>query len=118
LPTSYDPHTIDDVIVDQYDNLTGQVNVHTELQWYHWGQSFSTADNYNGLDIRGEVVLLTRNVKIDAEDIESWGGQILTGDTIEIDGDNQIERIGSTILHNVEIHNCSQIDTNRAALRF
>jgi hypothetical protein len=42
----------------------------------------------------------------------------VTSDTIEIDGDAQIERVGYTVLHNVEIYNCSQIDTNRAALRF
>ena len=66
LPTSYDPHTIDDVFVTSYDNATGKVTINTTLQWYHWGQSTSTADIYRGLDIRGEVLLLTRNVKIDA----------------------------------------------------
>jgi len=65
--------------------------------------------------MRGEVMLLTRNVKIDAEDIESWGGQVITSDTIEFDGKM---RFGHTVLDNVEIFNCSQIDTFKAALRF
>jgi len=65
--------------------------------------------------MRGEVLLLTRNVVIDAEDIESWGGQVVTSDTIEFDG---TFRFGSTVMDSVEIFNCSQIDTFNAALRF
>ena len=74
LPTSYDPFTTDDVFVTTYDNQTGLMKINSTLNWYHWGQPESTGPNYNGLDIRGEVILLTRNVKIDAEDVESWGG--------------------------------------------
>ena len=48
--------------------------------------------------MRGEVILLTRNVVIDAEDIESWGGQIVTSDTQEIYGTELIDRTGSTIM--------------------
>lgn len=68
--------------------------------------------------MRGEVILLTRNVVIDAQDIESWGGQIVTSDTQEMYGSEMIDRTGSTIMRNVEIFNCSQIDTFKAALRF
>lgn len=68
--------------------------------------------------MRGEVALLTRNIVIDAEDIESWGGQIVTSDTQEMYGTEMIDRTGSTIMQNVEIFNCSQIDTFKAAVRF
>jgi hypothetical protein len=68
--------------------------------------------------MRGEVLLLTRNVKIDAEDVESWGGQVVTSDTIEIYDGKMTMRTGSAILDNVEIYNCSQIDTLKAAVRF
>lgn len=34
------------------------------LSHYHWGASTSTASKYNGVDIRGEVILLTRNIQI------------------------------------------------------
>jgi len=37
---------------------------------------------------------------------------------MEIYGSEVIMRTGSTIMDNVEIHNCSQIDTFKAALRF
>lgn len=40
--------------------------------------------------MRGEVILLTRNVKIDAEDIGSWGGQIVTSDVTEVYGGEMI----------------------------
>jgi len=68
--------------------------------------------------MRGEVILLTRNVVIDAEDIESWGGQIVTSDTQEMNGGVMTDRFGTTILRNVEIYNCSQIDTLKSAIRF
>jgi len=69
--------------------------------------------------MRGEVIMLTRNIKILGEDIDSWGGHVLTGDTAEINDDGTIkERIGSTYLDWVEMHNMSQIDTDHAALRW
>jgi hypothetical protein len=67
------------------------------------------------VDIRGEVLLLSRHVKIVGNDTESWGCQILTGDFIEGDG---TYRNGSTVMDSVEIYNCSQFDTMKGALRF
>lgn len=118
LPTSYAPHTVDDIFVEAYDSETGKITGHRNLNYYHWGKAESTAPEYNGLDIRGEVVLLTRNVRIIGEDKEGWGGQVLTGDTIEVYDGEMIFRKGSSILSNVEIYNCSQVDTENAALRF
>lgn len=60
-------------------------------------------------------MLLTRNILIQGEDIETWGGQIVTSDTIEEGGK---ERYGQMIMHNVEVFNCSQKDTRNAAVRF
>lgn len=62
--------------------------------------------------------MLTRNIVIDAEDIESWGGQIVTSDTQELYGTEMVSRTGTTIMDSVEIFNCSQIDTFKAAIRF
>jgi len=98
--------------------MTGKVEITKPLNYYHWGQPESTGQLYDGLDMRGEVVLLTRNIKIDAEDIESWGGQIVTSDTMEIYGTEIITRTGTTVMDSVEIFNCSQIDTFKAAIRF
>jgi hypothetical protein len=118
LPTSYDPEHMDDVFVTAYNSATGQVDCDHNLKFYHWGKETSTGPDYDGLDMRGEVLLLTRNVKIDAEDVMSWGGQIVTSDTMEVYGDEIKFRTGTTEMDNVEIHNCSQIDTFKAAIRF
>lgn len=118
LPTSYAPRAVDDVFVTSYDSTTGRVVFNSTLNYYHWGQAESTGPDYNGLDMRGEVVLLTRNVKIDAEDVESWGGQVVTSDTIEIYDGETTMRSGTTIIDNIEIFNCSQIDTFKTALRW
>jgi predicted aconitase len=65
--------------------------------------------------MRGEVYLLSRNVKIQGFDSETWGCQIVTSDFVEI---TAVIRKGNTFMDNVEIYNCSQYDTNKAALRF
>lgn len=73
LPTSYKPHAYDDVIVTSYDTLTGVAVINKGVNFYHFGADESTADNYNGVDMRGEVILLTRNLRIVGEDVEGWG---------------------------------------------
>jgi len=117
MPTSYSPKAVDDVFVESYDNITGKITLKSKLNYYHWGRATSTGigSDFDGVDMRGEVMILTRNIKINAEDIESWGGQIVTSDTIEFSGK---ARYGHTIMDNVEIFNCSQIDTFKSALRF
>jgi len=115
MPTSYSPKSVDNTFVQAYDNTTGKITLSSNLNYYHWGQADSTGADFDGVDMRGEVLLMTRNVKIDAEDIESWGGQIVVTDTVEPDGKM---RFGHAIFDNVEIYNCSQIDTFKGALRF
>jgi hypothetical protein len=104
MPTSYDNHATDDVTIVTYNNVTGQITFATPLNYYHFGAPQSTGNLYSGVDIRGEVVLLSRNVRIVGEDIESWGGQIVTGFFMEED---LTMRFGQTYLDNVEIYNCS-----------
>jgi hypothetical protein len=84
-PTAYAYMAADDVFVSSYDNITGIVTLNSSLLHYHWGAAVSTAADYNGVDIRGEVLILSRNIKIAGENIEAWGGQIVTSDTIEGD---------------------------------
>jgi len=74
LPTSYDNMASDDVFVTSYDIETGHTELNRELDFYHWGHHESKKEFYNGADMRGEVLLLTRNIVIAGEDIESWGG--------------------------------------------
>jgi hypothetical protein len=97
-----------------YNSGSGAATLNSTLNHYHWGNATSTAWKYNGVDIRGEVVLLTRNIKIAGEDIQGWGGQIVTSSTVESDG---TIRTGQVIMDNVEIYNCSQTNTLKAAFR-
>jgi len=74
LPTSFDNMASDDVFVTAYDIATGIATIDRELDFYHWGDIVSHKEKYNGADMRGEVLVLTRNIVIKGEDIESWGG--------------------------------------------
>jgi hypothetical protein len=106
-PTSFAHDRSEDNFVTAYDIETGKTTLATALKYHHWGASESTADNYNGADMRGEVILLSRSIVIAGEDIESWGGQIVTSDTVEV-MDGEIYYLnGRTFLDNVEIYNCS-----------
>ena len=67
------------------------------------------------MDMRGEVVLLSRNVQIEGEDVDSWGGSVLTTQ-LRDGGDNLLS--GSLTWDNVQVRKCSQRDTHRAAVRF
>jgi len=120
LPTSYIADAQDDTVVSNYDATTGLVTLNTPLNYYHWGANSSTAPDYNGVDMRGEVLLLSSNIRIMGEDIESWGCQIVTSDSVEVDPATGaiVTRTGSAIMDSVEIYNCSQVDTFKAAIRF
>jgi hypothetical protein len=115
LASSYAHDTSDDVFIETYNNETGKVTLGGSLKYYHWGQDQSTGPEYNGVDMRAEVLLLTRNIVIAGEDVESWGCNIVTSDIVEPD---LTMRYGQLILDNVEIYNCSQIDTYKSAIRF
>jgi len=114
LPTGFNYLESDEVEVLSYDSETGVVAMNRELNYYHFGQNTSTVEAY-GIDMRAEVLLLNSNVRIVGEDVSAWGGTIITADTI--DSDLSI-RTGVTIMDNVEIYNCSQRDTYKAALRW
>lgn len=119
LPTSYASYATDQATVESYDTASGKVTITAPLSYYHFGKAESTGALYEGgADLRGEVVLMSRNVVIRAEDIEDWGGQIVTSDAPDIDGEgNLVNRHGTTVLSNVEIFNCSQQGTSKAAVR-
>lgn len=83
----------DEVTILSYSSGSGVVTFNEtldQIHHYHWGNATSTAWKYNGVDIRGEVVLLSRNVKIVGEDIQGWGAQIVTSGTTEIGSDGEL----------------------------
>lgn len=102
--------------IDSYNSATGLVTLTQALSKYHFGAGSSTAADYNGLDTRGEVRLLSRNVRILGDyNNDLWGGHILTTDRMEFDG---TARYGTTQFDNVEVENCGQLNTYHAAIRF
>jgi len=104
LPTAIQENHFDYRIIESYDSSTGELNVTLPLTFYHWGQRTSTEADYNGVDMRGEVVLLSRNVRIVGNDSDSWGGQVIVSDSLEASG---AYRTGQIIFDGVEIYNCS-----------
>ena len=50
--------------VISYDAETGAIEIEKSIKYNHYGAPESTGDKYNGVDIRGEVIILTRNIKI------------------------------------------------------
>jgi len=54
--------------------------------------------------MRAEIVLLSRNIKIEGEDNDGWGGQVLVTDKFDADG-RWLK--GSLIFDNVQVYNCS-----------
>lgn len=74
LPTAQNHKHTDYMEILSYDNITGIVTFTKPLKFYHWGQETSTASQYNGVDMRGEVIMLSRNVKVIGNNTDNWGG--------------------------------------------
>jgi hypothetical protein len=115
VATSFDHLANEDHLVKAYNSDTGALELETTLRFYHWGAPESTGDRFNGVDMRGEVLSLSRNIKIVGEDIDNHGCQLLTAEIMEPDG---TMREGETILDSIEMYRCSQMDTRLAAIRF
>lgn len=65
--------TDDNIRVVSYVSSTGVVTLDKPLKAYHYGGPATVPSNYNGVDIRNEVYLLTRNIKIQGTNSEAWG---------------------------------------------
>jgi len=63
----------------------GLITLNAPLDYYHYGDGDTTGD-LNGVDARGEVILITRNILIQGEDKDGWGGQVMATDLFEMDG--------------------------------
>jgi len=102
--TSYKYDAGEDNYVESYNSKTGVIKLTKALTFYHWGADKSTATTFGGIDMRGEVVSLSRNIKIIGENVDSFGCQVLTSDIMEFDG---TIRAGMTKMDSVELDFCS-----------
>jgi len=86
-PTASQWTHYESAVIASYDIATGAITLTAPLQYYHFGAAASTGTNYQGLDMRGEVVLLTRNIKIrgDVSATNDWHGHMLTIDSFQFD---------------------------------
>ena len=113
-PTAMQHDHFDYMTVLSYDPVTGITHFTNTFDHYHFG-AYDTKLDYNNVDMRGEVAILTRNVVIEGTTDNDIGCQVVTTDVLERIG---IFRRGQTNIQSVEITNCSQRDTDRAAVRF
>lgn len=84
-----DPLEIDYVTISgspSSESCGYRINLVETLTYRHFGSTETDWSDHGGLDLRGEVSLLTRNVKVVGEDTETWGGQIVVVDFVESDG--------------------------------
>lgn len=104
--------------VKSYDATNGIVELVEPLTGYHFGAFASTADDYQGVDMRGEVLTLSSNVNVTADTSElsrtpaypdPYGCQILVSDFFE--PSDFTYRAGSIDFDNVAVYNCSQEKT-------
>jgi hypothetical protein len=119
---------LDEFEIKTYNPDNGEITFTEGGLGYHFGDWDSTEENYGpdresyGVDMRAEVALMDRNIKIDAslDDIgivlkQPWGCRVLVSDFFEAD---RTYRSGSIQFDNVQIYNCSQRYTWKAALKF
>lgn len=86
------------------------------MKYYHYGAAKSNADTHSGADMRGEVLIMSRNLKVKGvKESSGHGCQILTADIMTEEG-TMVE--GQTMIDSIEMENCGNKDTESAAKRF
>ena len=66
----------DVMTIQNYVDSTGELTLTEGLPNYHYGKSMTVeevAASYGGVDIRGEVLLLDRSIKVIGTDTDEWG---------------------------------------------
>ena len=114
-PTNMHPWHHEYMEIEEYNAATGEITLTEELEYYHYGADASIADQYGGLDMRGEVILLTRSIRIVGDSSNDWGCTIVCSDLIEAD---RSIRTGIMIFDNVEVYRGGQEQTYKSAIRY
>lgn len=113
--TSHDPFDAERATIAAVFPSTGSILLQAPLQFNHFGSaSDETFTNGKTLDVRGEVGVVSSNIRISAGAwaVENFGFgcQVLTA--------SYGDYTGSAVLDNVHIDKCGQKDTTRYALNF
>lgn len=112
-PTNLQAYHHEYRVIAEYLPASGKLTVTEPFEFYHHGGD-SSIGKY-GVDMRGEVINLTRNVRVVADDDNDWGCTILNSDRVEAD---RSIRVGRMTLDNVEVLRGGQEDTYKAGIRF
>ncbi len=115
-----------DTDICEIQSISGNtITCTSALEGYHFGDSSSTETDY-GVDMRSEVALLTRNIRIvPSADVsntlpnsEVWGCRVLVADFIDADENGSFPRSGSLAFDNVEVEGCGQKNSFKSAIKF
>ena len=104
IETQYETRTIQAI-------SNGVITLDKALKYYHYG-----AASFTTLDMRTEVALLSRNIKVEGSDEDSWGGRIYVGEVYNSTFDHYYR--GRIDLDGVEGINLGQANTTFAGITF
>ena len=65
--TNVNPEASETLVIESYDPISGKLTLVEPIEHYHYGARASTADDFGGLDMRSELVLLSRDITIEAD---------------------------------------------------
>ena len=98
------------------------VTLAAPLVYTHFGAAAVDATKTGTIDIRAEVLHLTRNIIVKGTNEDRWGAHVVTAHNNDSGFSNgqlvSVQRKGFAIIDHVEFVNCSQYDTDKAAVRF
>ncbi len=75
-PSGYDGTHHEKLTISSYNNITGVTTLTEPVKFKHFGSARGEIDGDYEYDLRSEVGLLSRNIKIQGSKEENWGGQI------------------------------------------
>ena len=105
------------VQIEKLVTNSGQVNLTTQLKYMHYGSAFALDTAHGQIDMRAEVGNLTRNVKIVSVEGDYWGCTIVTPNILDEAGNSRNQLVqGNIKMDGVEIKDCGQRDTKKAAI--
>lgn len=115
-PSRYDPDEYDVMPISAYDSISGKVILTNPLRHYHYGAPESTQNDFSGVELRSEVILVNRNIQLLNHVDNKYGCHMAVSDLY--DSATKLKRGANTLLSNVEFHNCSNPVSEVGALKF
>jgi len=122
-PTNMRTMDTDICTITDYNIGTGRLTCEETIMGYHYGDDQSTAADFDGVDMRAEVALLSRNIEITGSNDQShtatepWNCRILVADFFEQNAEMTL-RAGHLNMDFVSVHKCGQKFTWKSAIKW